>query len=122
VGVQERPLGMGDAIFGAAEVWKNFSRLLVVWGDQAGLSLGTLRRAIACHASATARAACYPWWKRNGRTCVRIPERLSGKHPPGEGSAAVDERGFSDVGVFLLEVEGLEDACGGTRGLPRRAR
>jgi bifunctional UDP-N-acetylglucosamine pyrophosphorylase/glucosamine-1-phosphate N-acetyltransferase len=111
VGVQERPLGMGDAIFGASGVWMNFSHLLVVWGDQAGLSSGTLRRAIALHASGSGPRCTLPvveaerpyvqYVIRNGSLeCIRQAR---------EG-AAVDDRGFSDVGVFLLEVEGLHDA------------
>lgn len=111
VGVQERPLGMGDAIFGAAEVWKNFSRLLVVWGDQAGLSSGTLRRAIACHASGNGARCMLPVVEAE-RPYVQYVFRngsLESIRQAREG-AAVDERGFSDVGVFLLEVEGLEDA------------
>ena len=111
VGVQERPLGMGDAIFGAAEVWRNFSRLLVVWGDQAGLSPGTLRRAIACHASGNGARCMLPVVEAE-RPYVQYVFRngsLESIRQAREG-AAVDERGFSDVGVFLLEVEGLEDA------------
>lgn len=111
VGVQERPLGMGDAIFGAAEVWMSFSHLLVVWGDQAGLSSGTLRRAIALHASGSGPRCTLPVVEAE-RPYVQYVFRngsLESIRQVREG-AAVDDRGFSDVGVFLLEVEGLEDA------------
>ena len=111
VGVQERPLGMGDAIFSAAETWQEFDQLLVVWGDQAGLSSETLRRVIALHASGSGPRCTLPvveaerpyvqyLFEDGSLECVRQVR---------EG-AVVDERGFSDVGVFLLEVEGLQEA------------
>jgi len=111
VGVQERPLGMGDAIFGAAEAWMNFSHLLVVWGDQAGLSSETLRRAIALHASGSGPRCTLPVVEAE-RPYVQYVFRngsLESIRQAREG-AAVDDRGFSDVGVFLLEVNGLQDA------------
>lgn len=111
VGVQERPLGMGNAIFGAAEVWKNFSQLLVVWGDQAGLSSETLRRAMALHSSGSGPRCTLPVVEAE-RPYVQYVFRngsLEGIRQAREG-AAVDDRGFSDVGVFLLEAAGLPDA------------
>ena len=102
---------MGDAIFGAADAWMNFRHLLVVWGDQAGLSSGTLRRAIASHACGSGPRCTLPLVEaerpyvqyvfRNG-SLEEIRQRREG--------AAVDDLGFSDVGVFLLEVEGLQEA------------
>jgi bifunctional UDP-N-acetylglucosamine pyrophosphorylase / glucosamine-1-phosphate N-acetyltransferase len=111
VGVQERALGMGDAIFGAAEAWMGFSHLLVVWGDQAGLSSQTLRRAIAFHACGSGPRCTLPVVEAE-RPYVQYVFRngsLEDIRQAREG-AAVDDRGYSDVGVFLLEVKGLQDA------------
>jgi len=111
VGVQQQPLGMGDAIFGAAPVWKGFRHLLVVWGDQAGLSSETLRRAVELHERGSGPRCTLPvvemprpyvQYVFRGSSLVEIRQAREG--------AAVDDRGFSDVGVFLLEVEGLEAA------------
>ncbi len=49
--LQSSPLGMGDAIFGAAELWREFDDLLIVWGDQFNLSLQTLNACVELHGS-----------------------------------------------------------------------
>jgi len=111
VGVQERPLGMGDAIFGAYGVWMNFSHLLVVWGDQAGLSSETLHRTMVLHASGSGPRCTLPVVEA-ARPYVQYVFHngsLESIRQAREG-AAVDDRGLSDVGVFLLEVKGLQDA------------
>jgi bifunctional UDP-N-acetylglucosamine pyrophosphorylase/glucosamine-1-phosphate N-acetyltransferase len=111
LGVQPQPLGMGDAIFGAFDAWRNFARLLVVWGDQAGLSIETLRRLIALHESGRGPRCTLPvveleqpyvQYVFRDRALTEIRQRREG--------AAVDELGFSDVGVFLLETDGLLEA------------
>lgn len=111
VGVQLQPLGMGDAIFGAFDHWKHFRQLLVIWGDQAGLSAETLRRVIARHASGAGPRCTLPvveaerpyvQYVFQGQSLVEIRQAREG--------ALVDARGSSDVGVFLLETEGLAEA------------
>lgn len=111
LGVQERPLGMGDAIFGSAPVWTEFERVLVVWGDQAGFSRDTLQRVIALHAAGRGPRCTLPvvemqhpyvqYVFRNG-TLLEVRQAREG--------AAVDDRGWSDAGVFLLETAGLQEA------------
>jgi bifunctional UDP-N-acetylglucosamine pyrophosphorylase/glucosamine-1-phosphate N-acetyltransferase len=111
IGVQEKPRGMGDAIFGAADTWKNFSHLLVVWGDQAGLSSDTLRRAIALHAAGYGPRCTLPVVETE-QPYVQYVFRdglLNTIRQAREG-ALVDQHGLSDVGVFLLETDGLQDA------------
>jgi bifunctional UDP-N-acetylglucosamine pyrophosphorylase/glucosamine-1-phosphate N-acetyltransferase len=111
IGVQEQPTGMGDAIFGAAGTWQDFGQLLVVWGDQAGLSSETLRRAIIRHAAGSGPRCTLPVVEAE-RPYVQYVLRngsLESIRQAREG-AAVDDRGFSDVGVFLLEVDGLQEA------------
>ena len=49
VSVQERPTGMGDAVFGAAPHWAGYDAILVVWGDQATLSEHTVAEVIRTH-------------------------------------------------------------------------
>ncbi|HEY2017934.1 MAG TPA: NTP transferase domain-containing protein [Bryobacteraceae bacterium] len=111
VGVQERPSGMGDAIFGAQAVWQNFRRVLIVWGDQAGISPVTLEGALALHASGCGPRCTLPV-VNTVRPYVQYSfrdRRLESIRQAREG-AVTDAHGFSDVGVFLLEVEGLADA------------
>src|SRR5262249_54017690 len=90
---------------------KHFRHLLVIWGDQAGLSLGTLQRVIARHATGFGRRATLPVVEAE-RPYVQYVFRdksLVESRQAGEG-AQVNARGWSDVGVFLLENEGLEEA------------
>ena len=111
VGIQERPLGMGDAIFAASAVWKSFPHLLVVWGDQAGLSHETLSRVIARHASGLGPRCTLPVVEAE-RPYVQYVFRAGAllEIRQAREGAAVDARGWSDVGVFLLETAGLEAA------------
>ncbi len=32
--MQEKPIGMGDAIFGCYSSWKNADKIVIIWGDQ----------------------------------------------------------------------------------------
>ena len=111
IGVQETPRGMGDAIFGAAGTWMNFKHLLVVWGDQAGLSSGTLRRAMALHAAGSGPRCTLPVVETE-HPYVQYVFRDGLLHTIRQvrEGAVVDPRGLSDVGVFLLETDGLQDA------------
>lgn len=109
--VQAAPLGMGDAIFGAIEAWRPASAILVVWGDQVLVSADTLRRAIAA------------WDGRPKVAVIPVAEvgspyveyvfgpggRLDAVRQTREGDACA-ANGLSDVGVFLMSVEGLEPA------------
>jgi bifunctional UDP-N-acetylglucosamine pyrophosphorylase / glucosamine-1-phosphate N-acetyltransferase len=102
--VQSSPLGMGDAIFGAADFWREFDDLLIVWGDQFNLSLETVRACIKLHAAQQKPALTLP--------LVRAPQpyveyvfdahgALTTIRQSREGDAC-EPNGFSDVGVFLL--------------------
>jgi len=104
VALQSSPLGMGDAIFGAADLWREFDDLLIVWGDQFNLSLRTLNACIELHASHEKPALTLP--------LVRVPRayveyvfdssgRLTHIRQSREGDAC-EPGGLSDVGVFLL--------------------
>jgi bifunctional N-acetylglucosamine-1-phosphate-uridyltransferase/glucosamine-1-phosphate-acetyltransferase GlmU-like protein len=104
VTVQPSPLGMGDAIFCAVDLWREFDDLLIVWGDQFNLSLATLRACLDQHARHGKPALTLP--------LVRLPQpyveyvfddsgRLIQIRQTREGDAC-EPGGWSDVGVFLL--------------------
>jgi bifunctional N-acetylglucosamine-1-phosphate-uridyltransferase/glucosamine-1-phosphate-acetyltransferase GlmU-like protein len=104
IAVQPVPRGMGDAIFGAADFWRDFDDLLIVWGDQFNVSLETLRSCIELHSRRTGPALTLP--------VVRSPQpyveylfdaagRLTQVRQSREGDACA-AGGFSDIGVFLL--------------------
>jgi bifunctional UDP-N-acetylglucosamine pyrophosphorylase/glucosamine-1-phosphate N-acetyltransferase len=102
--IQERPLGMGNAIFGAAQAWRDFDSILVVWGDQFNLSLETLQACVKLHAAQRAPALTLPV-VRMAQPYVEYvfdtAERLVAVRQSREGDDC-RPGGFSDVGVFLL--------------------
>ena len=101
---QSEPLGMGDAIFGVADLWCREENLLIVWGDQFNLKVETLRACIALHATREGPALTLP--------LVRIPKpyveyvftsagSLEAIRQSREGDACEPD-GLADMGVFLL--------------------
>jgi len=106
LGLQAEPRGMGDAIFGAAPLWRDYDDILVVWGDQFNVSPQTYRGCLAAHRALPAPALSMP--------VVRVPEpyveyvfdpagRLTAVKQSREGDAC-SPGGFSDTGVFLLSA------------------
>lgn len=122
--VQDRPTGMGDAIFGCHEAWQDAATLLVVWGDQVFVSDATLRGAVGRHAGA-ARRLVLP--------VASLPEpyveyvfapdgRLAGVRQTREGDRCAPG-GLGDVGTFALSPCGLDGAWRDYRdGAARGAR
>jgi bifunctional UDP-N-acetylglucosamine pyrophosphorylase / glucosamine-1-phosphate N-acetyltransferase len=110
--VQEKPTGMGDAIFCAYEVWREFDDIFVVWGDQVFLSPGTVRTALCVHASAEGPRFTLPLTRLptpyvqydldRAKRLVRVRQKREGD--------IVDAEGSSDVGAFLLSTAGLRHA------------
>ncbi|MES9540549.1 NTP transferase domain-containing protein [Actinomadura sp. NPDC000600] len=108
VSIQETPAGMGDAVFGAAPHWDGHDTLLVVWGDQAGLSTRTARRVVRAHRPGgltiplVAMPDPYVEYELAGGRLLRIRQSREGDEcRPG---------GLGDVGVFCLGTAGLVDA------------
>jgi bifunctional UDP-N-acetylglucosamine pyrophosphorylase/glucosamine-1-phosphate N-acetyltransferase len=104
IATQLQPLGMGDAIFGAAKLWREYDNILVVWGDQFNLSLETLRACAKLQAPQKKPAVTLP--------VVRIEkpyveyvfdakDRLTEVKQSREGDDC-RTGGLADVGVFLL--------------------
>jgi bifunctional N-acetylglucosamine-1-phosphate-uridyltransferase/glucosamine-1-phosphate-acetyltransferase GlmU-like protein len=102
--LQPTSLGMGDAIFGAADLWRDDDDLLVVWGDQFNLSLRTLTACLLLHATREKPALTLPV-VRSPRPYVEYvfdsSERLVRLRQSREGDVCEPD-GFSDIGVFLL--------------------
>ena len=112
VGVQPTPLGMGDAIFAAPEVFRAHDHVLIIWGDQAHVSADTLLRCKDAHLAATgdrctlplvSLAAPYVEYRflPSGGLASVLQSREGDRCMPG---------GLGDVGVFLLSTAGLETA------------
>jgi bifunctional UDP-N-acetylglucosamine pyrophosphorylase / glucosamine-1-phosphate N-acetyltransferase len=107
--IQPRPLGMGDAIFGAGAVWTKFDAVLIVWGDQVFVSTDTLRRAVAALSSpvrhgvlpVTRMAQPYVEYLFEGTKLAKVLQSREGDR--------TEAGGFSDVGTFLLGTAGLAE-------------
>ncbi|WP_055477850.1 nucleotidyltransferase family protein [Sphaerimonospora mesophila] len=106
VSVQERPTGMGGAIFGAAPHWESYDAILVVWGDQVNLSPLTVRRVTGAHEKGFTLPLVpmpdpYVEYETDGGALVRVRQSREGDEcRPG---------GLSDVGVFCLATDGLRE-------------
>jgi bifunctional UDP-N-acetylglucosamine pyrophosphorylase/glucosamine-1-phosphate N-acetyltransferase len=102
--VQASPVGMGDAIFGAADFWCEFDDLLIVWGDQFNVSPTTLCACIELHREQEKPGMTLPL-VRVPRPYVEYVFDLSGRlthiRQSREGDVC-ETNGFADVGVFLL--------------------
>jgi bifunctional N-acetylglucosamine-1-phosphate-uridyltransferase/glucosamine-1-phosphate-acetyltransferase GlmU-like protein len=109
-GIQPVPKGMGDAIFGGADVWEKAQAILVIWGDQVHVSAETIAASLKLHGGAEKRMVIpvvpldEPYveyeFDANGRLTNILQSREGDKcHPGGSG----------DVGTFVLSTKGLRD-------------
>lgn len=106
--VQREPLGMGDAIFGAFDFWKNYQTLLIVWGDQVNLSRETINQ--VAESCGKAKTIVLPTTLMSPPYVQYdfVESRLSRVRMAREGHK-MDVEGKSDVGLFALSVDGLFD-------------
>jgi bifunctional UDP-N-acetylglucosamine pyrophosphorylase/glucosamine-1-phosphate N-acetyltransferase len=107
--IQPAPTGMGDAIFRGFDAWSRFDAILVVWGDQVFVSADTLSRSLAALTPGrnvvlpvTRMALPYVEYVFSDETLTKVLQTREGDMTkPG---------GFSDVGTFLLNTNGLKSA------------
>jgi len=110
--LQPEPLGMGDAVFRAEPVFSTFDAMIVMWGDQVGVSAATLARVRAALLAATGDVVALPLaTTRAPYVHYEIDDagRLTNVLQSREGDVMPDV-GEADVGVFGL-------AWGKSRGL-----
>ncbi|KTC98846.1 Bifunctional protein GlmU [Legionella geestiana] len=111
VSLQPEPRGMGDALFCAYSVWSEAQAIVVVWGDQAGLSSETLQKTVRRLQGARQRVVLPQVLMENPYVDYVFSEdgQLQGVRQSREGDI-MPGYGWSDVGVFGLTVSGLSDA------------
>lgn len=108
IGIQEKPTGMGDAIFCGYPVWSQAKVVIVVWGDQVHVSHGTFRAGLQWHQHAP---------KRIVLPLVPLPQpyveyvfdpdgQLTTVRQTREGDTC-QPGGLGDVGTFILSTDGL---------------
>lgn len=111
---QTEPRGMADAVLSASPEWAGFDDVVVVWGDQVGVSAKTIERAASSQRSAASRTLTLPLVETE-RPYVQYDfdgdQRLVGVRQSREGDRC-DARGRSDVGCFALSADGLKEALG----------
>ena len=111
VAIQDVPLGMGDAVFRGASSW-TADRILIVWGDQVNLSSETFERTLKLHAAASAGPSFVlpRVWNSSPYVQYDFNQRgdVTGVRQTREGDVT-DAAGWSDVGLFCLSTEGLEE-------------
>jgi len=109
IGLQEVPLGMGDAIFCGLPIWRKADDILVIWSDQLHVSSQTLRASKRAHLAGrrplltlplVSLEAPYVEYKFDeaGRLLEVLQSREGDQCTPG---------GLGDVGTFLLSTAGL---------------
>ena len=104
IGLQAKPLGMGDAIFCVADLWHEYENILIVWGDQFNLSLATLRACLNIHSAQKKPSITLPVVRATNPYVEYVfdsSERLTEIRQTREGDRC-EPGGFSDIGVFLL--------------------
>jgi|TARA_B100001971_G_scaffold211542_1_gene239461 bifunctional UDP-N-acetylglucosamine pyrophosphorylase/glucosamine-1-phosphate N-acetyltransferase len=111
--IQMDPIGMGDAIFGAYDSWKNHKNILIIWGDQVFVSIKTLQETIKTHLLCGTHNLTIPIsfidnpyvqyiFKEDYTKLLKIKQTREGD--------ICEKQGFSDVGVFCLSTTGLDNA------------
>lgn len=110
--VQDEPLGMGDAVFRAGPAWEGCDAVLVVWGDQLGVSADTIARTVQAQRAAGERVVTLPMVEADApyvQYDFDATGVLVGVRQSREGDVC-DARGVSDVGCFGLSAGGLAEA------------
>ena len=107
---QEKPIGMGDAIFSGYKIWENYENIIIIWGDQLHVSNSTLENVMRIqnkmngpNITLPLTRLKYPYveyeFDKEGKKLVHIYQSREGdKCTP---------NGLSDIGVFCLKTNKL---------------
>lgn len=109
VSVQQEPRGMGDAIFGAYEDWKGAENILIMWGDQLHVSEQTIAFSRKVHLESEPPTCTLPLVVKQDLYVeyVLTAEGGLGAILQSREGDVCNPSGHSDVGTFLLTVDGL---------------
>ena len=108
--IQEKPIGMGDAIFSGYEIWGNYDNVIIIWGDQVHVSNHTLENVMRIHTKMNGPNITlpltrlkYPYveyeFDKAGKRLVHIYQSREGDN--------CTSNGLSDIGVFCLNTKKL---------------
>ena len=109
--LQHEPLGMGDAVFRAEPVFSTYDAMIVMWGDQVGVSRATLARVRAALDAAKGDVIALPLATTPAPYVhyeIDPHQGLTGVLQSREGDV-MPPVGEADVGVFGLTTRGLRE-------------
>ena len=106
--IQEKPIGMGDAIFVTKSKFQYFENILVIWGDQINLNVNTIKQLIESHRSSHADVSVPLVMAKKPYVCFEFDcnSTLIKVRQSREGDQMPDS-GLSDVGIFLFKSNGI---------------
>jgi bifunctional UDP-N-acetylglucosamine pyrophosphorylase / glucosamine-1-phosphate N-acetyltransferase len=108
--LQDKPIGMGDAVMRGCNVWRNYDNICIIWGDQVHVSHDTIARSIETQKAMPCPCFTLPLTRLASPYVeyrVDAKNRLTHILESREGDLCAPG-GFGDVGTFLLSTAGLE--------------
>jgi|GEM_PF-1719928 len=107
--IQHKQIGMGDAVFCAYDIWKDYENIIVIWGDQASISEKTVSKTISIQCKSIAPCFTIPLVKKTDIYVEYILDKnkkLEKILQKREGDI-LHEKGYSDVAVFCLSTKSI---------------
>lgn len=105
--LQKYPLGMGDAVFKASKLMKNYHKILVIWGDHIGISKSSIDKIMKTKFQNNTCVLPLIKIKKPYVEYVFKNKNLTSIKESREGDKCND-KGFSDMGTFLFFSNRLE--------------
>ena len=104
---QATPKGMGDAIFMSQPIWRKYLRLVVIWGDQLGISKKTINKSIKIHKSKKNLITLPITKKIKPYVEIKIKKNKINKIIQSREGEITSSIGYSDLGFFVLSNNNL---------------
>lgn len=107
--IQEKPIGMGDAVFCCANIWKTARNILVLWGDQVAISGKTLHKMLESHSLFPSPVLTMPFVAMENPYVEYVFDdqgAIKKIRQTREGDQC-QPGGLGDMGAFLLSTRGL---------------
>jgi len=99
--LQKKPLGMFDAVFSSLKVIKNYSKIMIIWGDHIGVQNKTIKT--ICKINMKEKSVLLPLLRKKNPYVEYVfsKDNLTDIYETREGDKC-GKFGFSDLGTFLF--------------------
>jgi bifunctional N-acetylglucosamine-1-phosphate-uridyltransferase/glucosamine-1-phosphate-acetyltransferase GlmU-like protein len=99
--LQKKPLGMFDAVYSSLELIKNYSKIMIIWGDHIGVQNRTIKK--ICKKNIKEKSMLLPLIKKKNPYVEYVfsKHKLINIYETREGDKC-NRFGFSDLGTFLF--------------------